>query len=881
MAVNLALVYGRERVAGAIEVRDGRLGPLRAAAPGGSDGARFALPAGGRLEIALAECRLGRGSKPTLIFVREDSEPFAFFARDVTARAPIWIPEFRVAVLPGDDARTYEQVAADLAGRGLISDFARFEAEPEWDYASAAALNRSERCPTWLGLGRDMRLFRLQLQELFPYWGVVQPFFHDRPQSLPGREFASAHYELAFVIGHGSSCRPRITRRLEDGVLPILRSLQAEPDVDYHLEAFASLEREPLRPGGVRGSDWRAVYPHTAGNMATPDDLAALDGLIKAETWGRDQEIVCCLRVRAVNTGRVPRYAWFKAPRPRPCRAAHENMRYPADRSVFEGGFCRFREAGSVYAVVRLDGAPAPDEELAVLVQPGEAAVWDLLIPHTPVSPDRARTLLAWDADAHREACRAFWQARLDSAGSMRVPEPPVDDSLRAGLLHADLVAEGLEPDGPVLPTIGGYAPIGSESAPIIQYFDCVGWHHLAERCLQFFFERQRPDGFIQNFARYESETGPLLWTAGEHFRYTRDRAWLQRVTPHLRRACDYLLAWRDRNKTEACRAAGCYGMVSGKVADPDDFFHSFFLNAGTYLGLARAEEMFRETAPDMAARLAAELPAYRADIRAGFEHAQARAPVIPLPDGSWAPLMPPWVEAAGATTLYADGGNWFSHGAFASRSNLTGPLWLIPAGVLDPDERATDFLLKTNQYPMTLDNAALSQPYYCRHDVAHLLRGEVAAYLRLYYNQLTALQDRETRTFWEHYFHAGQHKTHEEAWFLLQTRWMLYREDGPDLRLLSGIPRAWFEHGREIRIRGMKSYFGTLDLRARSDLDRGRITIEAAMTGPSLPRRLLVRVPHPRRLRAAACAGGAYEPARELATVEPFTGSARLVLTF
>ncbi len=86
---------------------------------------------------------------------------------------------------------------------------------------------------------------------------------------------------------------------------------------------------------------------------------------------------------------------------------------------------------------------------------------------------------------------------------------------------------------------------------------------------------------------------------------------------------------------------------------------------------------------------------------------------------------------------------------------------------------------------------------------------------------------------------------------------------------------------GREIRIRGMKSYFGTLDLQARSDLDRGRITIEAAMTGPSLPRRLLVRVPHPRHLRAAACAGGAYEPARELATVEPFTGSARLVLTF
>ena len=78
----------------------------------------------------------------------------------------------------------------------------------------------------------------------------------------------------------------------------------------------------------------------------------------------------------------------------------------------------------------------------------------------------------------------------------------------------------------------------------------------------------------------------------------------------------------------------------------------------------------------------------------------------------------------------------------------------------------------------MTHRNAGFSQPYYCRHDWIHLKRDEVKQYLKTYYNQFTALQDRETYTFWEHYYGVSQHKTHEEAWFLMQTRWMLWHEE-------------------------------------------------------------------------------------------------------
>ncbi len=56
------------------------------------------------------------------------------------------------------------------------------------------------------------------------------------------------------------------------------------------------------------------------------------------------------------------------------------------------------------------------------------------------------------------------------------------------------------------------------ELSPIIQFYDSLGFHDIAERAIQFFLNRQREDGFIQSFAGYQLETGPLLWTIGKHF---------------------------------------------------------------------------------------------------------------------------------------------------------------------------------------------------------------------------------------------------------------------------------------------------------------------------------------------------------------------------
>jgi hypothetical protein len=206
--------------------------------------------------------------------------------------------------------------------------------------------------------------------------------------------------------------------------------------------------------------------------------------------------------------------------------------------------------------------------------------------------------------------------------------------------------------------------------------------------------------------------------------------------------------------------------------------------------------------------------------------------------------------------------------------------MWLVIGEVLSAEESGAWMMLKAHQM-LTRENAALSQPYYCRHDFAHLKRGEVKEYLKIYYNQLSALQDRQTYTFWEHYYHVSQHKTHEEAWFLMQTRWMLYLEEGDTLSILKAIPRRWLEDGKKIVLDGVKSYFGPISFKAESDLKSKTIRAEIKLETGRLPAKVAIRLPHPEGLKAVTCEGGSYDPATETVIISGFRGKASVNLKF
>jgi hypothetical protein len=200
---------------------------------------------------------------------------------------------------------------------------------------------------------------------------------------------------------------------------------------------------------------------------------------------------------------------------------------------------------------------------------------------------------------------------------------------------------------------------------------------------------------------------------------------------------------------------------------------------------------------------------------------------------------------------------------------------------VLEPSEPAVAFLLDFHAELMTERNVVFSQPYYSRHPWVHLMRGETKAFLKAYYNTMASLADRETYTFWEHYFRASAHKTHEEAWFLMETRWMLYFERGSTLHLLTGIPRRYLEDGKKIEFHRVASYFGLLTVSVVSNVERGVILARVVCESERRPKKIELRLPHPAAIKAKKVDGGVYEAQTEKVIVEPFQGSAEISLYF
>lgn len=515
-----------------------------------------------------------------------------------------------------------------------------------------------------------------------------------------------------------------------------------------------------------------------------------------------------------------------------------------------------------------------------MLVEPGHSATFEFRLPHRPVTPERASELVKRDFQVRIAECRRCWGQKLNSAARIRLPERRVQEMVQAGLLHLDLISYGLEPDDTIAPMIGIYSPIGSESAPIIQFMDSVGWHKTAERALRYFLDKQHEDGFIQNFGGYMLETEAALWSLGEHFRYTGDLEWARSVTPKVVKACNYVIGHRRASQREELPGEG-YGLLEGKVADPEDAYRIFMLNGYAYLGLSRAAEMLADVEREQSIRIAGEADSLKQNIRTAFFDAVTRSPVVPLGDGTWSPSAPPWVGQRGPVCLFAEGGKWHTHGTMLARDSLLGPMWLVFQEVLDANEDVTEILLNYHSELMCSRNVAFSQPYYSPHPWVHLRRGEVKRFLKAYYNGFAGLADRETYSFWEHYFHASPHKTHEEGWFLMQTRWMLYMERERTLKLLPGIPRAWLEDGRYIDITNIATYFGPMSLSLQSRLEQGYVDAKIVCRSARHPARLELRVPHPDGRRAERVSVGAYDPKSETVIIEPFAGEVELRVDF
>ena len=875
--VQIFIEWEKRNVRGSIAVTNGDINYIKVVkGEGEADGDNFNITSEKycRLEINIKNAKLQYGPGATIVHITAEDDPFSFFLRDVKKQEPIYIPSYAVVVLEGDDDRSYNSVQNDILSEKRLTKIDLINRRPETSFSSVQDKVRDMSVPIWLGLSRDMRIFDIseELEDTGQEAKIIRPKYATSGVQLPELKNGQAAY--IYALGRGKGVENNITRYLEGGNLPIYHSQLKDDDVVYHTTSFVSFGSTPLEKSNVKGTHYIVSDKHSSGRIFKEEHKDQLDAEMK-NAYDFEDQVVLYSRTEITNTGSASRYAWIKTPRPGTGWWYNKIHEYDS-----ESGFS-FYSKDRIFCMSRLNGIPLPSEEISILLMPGETVEYEFLMPHSPVNISEARMIMKASFNDRFIEAKNYWRSKLSTGGKIEVPETRIDEMIKAGLLHLDLITFGEEPKGTLSANIGVYSPIGTESSPIIQFYLSMGWFDIAKRSINYFLDTQLESGIIQNYGGYMVETGAALWTMGEYFRYTKDQVWVKENKEKILKACNYLFEWRNRNKNSKLLGKG-YGMIDGKVADPEDPFHQFMLNGYGYLGVKRISEILQGIDPSESQRLMDEAEEWKLDIRKSVFASMGLSPVVPLGDGTWSPTVPPWPEKIGPRAIYAERETYWSHGTFTGADAMLGPLYLIFCEVFDPGETISDNMLKYHSELLFQGNSAFSQPYYSRHNWLQAKLGMVKPFLNTYYHTMAAHADRETYTFWEHLYRVSQHKTHEEAWFLMETRWMLYMEEGDTLSLLKTIPRAWMEDGKVLVLDEVQSYFGPLSLKVTSHIHDGYIEAQVMCNDVNRrPSTIHLRLPHPENMKPKKVIGGAYDYDSETITISNFTGDQNVRVEF
>ncbi len=147
-----------------------------------------------------------------------------------------------------------------------------------------------------------------------------------------------------------------------------------------------------------------------------------------------------------------------------------------------------------------------------------------------------------------------------------------------------------------------GYGAYGNESCMMVVDLECRGLHKEAQACLDAWLHYQGTvalpgsfagkDGVLYGAGGYEAggynqHHGWILWMLGEHYRFTRDRAWLERSAPGIVKGADWILRETARTKDRHELERGL--LPAGSLEDIGDWWTWLSTSCYTWRGLDSA----------------------------------------------------------------------------------------------------------------------------------------------------------------------------------------------------------------------------------------------------------------------------------------------------
>jgi hypothetical protein len=768
----------------------------------------------------------------TLVTLQNGPVAFTFKVDDLEEGA-LYLPEFGAAILSGEDQRDYAAVAKAVARAGQKTLYDRVAALPEQTWSSAwnGMPPKKSRICFILGIDGGRQKFRLDENgEVFIRWN--DQFM----KGLPAGDTPRLDLEKQPVHFRFGLPEKPLERHLDEDSIPTCVTTWERDGLRIEQTAFATVlggakaDAPPPAPDACAVAMLRFAFTNTTGTARTAELPITIRG---GETY--------------------------------------EHLRVDRQGLIWNGAQLR----GQVMA----DSSPSVSSNRlfwsAALPPHGTSTVY-VKMPFLPlVEPAEADALSALDFDRERQATAGYWRGVLNRSARLMTPEPVLNNFYRAVPGHLLINAE-FDPGGDRrFARVGSmnYGNYGNESCMMVLDLDRRGYHKEAAECLEAWLHYQgtvglpgdfdTKEGVLYGSAGYESggynqHHGWILWTLAEHYRFTRDDAWLRRVAPGLVAGADWII--RETKRT-AGRPDGDLGrglLPAGDLEDIGDWWSWLSTSCYTWRGLDGAAWALEQIQHPDAPRLRAAAEAYHQSLVDHFMAASARSPVVRLRDGTAVPQIPSYVQRRGRSF------GWICE-------TLEGAIHLIITKAIDPKSIQAQWILKdyednlflSNQYGYTLDDfdrywfgrGGMSMQACLLFDVeAYLYRDDVKQALRAMFNAIALNHFADVHMNTEHAlpemgdWRGDHYKTSDEANACGWLRFLFVREEGETLLIGQAIPRDWLKPGQKCGIENTATYFGPASVHYEGE--PGRVT--ASLQGPTR------NPPREIRLRFRAPAGGA-----------------------
>jgi len=781
----------------------------------------------------------------TVVTIRGGARSFSFLVDDVVERGPIYVRDLGVLVSRADAGLDLPEFEEEWAARHEQTLYQRIHDLPEQTWERAwADMPAKRRFYFVLGCEGSRQKFGIDpTGDMFLGENYIR--------RVPGKDTARLGWEGAQLrYGFGFPDVAPGDRSILDGYLPVIHTVWQDGGLCYEQEAYAT---------------W-------------------LFGDMLKERMAGDDPVVAMVRVTVTNLGDSPAVASLPL------------------TAVVDGDKAQRLEVGD--GLVRVLGPDAErlcyafdTEGQGQLVQEADQPVYRLTLApgssHTIylnlpfvdlVTGEEIQRLRRLSYPEERGRVVEFWRERIAQGAQIQTPNATLNNFYRSHLMHM-LVINDREPGSDRnVARCGGfhYGSFPDEGCMVISDLDRRGYTQEAENCLELYVHYQGTAPLPGNYqsaegvlygsggyevAGYNRNQGWVLWCLAEHYKYTRDVEWLQRVAPALVKGCDWITNERKATmivQPDRGRPIDYGFLPTGSLEDVTDYWTWLSSNAYAYLGMCSAARVLAEIGHPQAKHLQSDADAYGADLRTGFFEACTRSPVVKLRDGTWVPHFPDRQQRRGRDF------GWL-------REVLEGAAHLVYCGVVDPSEPAARWIIEDYE-----DNLFLSdqygypapdfeeqwfswggfsmQPNLLIFPLLYLMRDEPKHYLRSYFNPFAAAFYPDTVMLTEHALPTladwrGDHfKSSDEALSTWWLRLMFLAEHGDELFVGQAIPREWFGDGQTMRVERAQTHFGEVSLEIVSEVATGTVRVELHPPLRNPPERICLRVRHPdcKPMRAA-----------------------------